>query len=317
MEYIINCIGLLLLCSFGLWKGTNLIVNCIKYIGASHKFMFALLSTTLVGLITTLPESAIAVIASVGGSPIIAVSSLVGTNLFLLVIALGVCALVRPISLNTFTIKRLLPILVLVSISVVCIFIDDIFSYFEGFLLVIVCGLFIIFSIQINLKWYSVCLFKGRRTDISICRGRMLATLLFSSLGFMLIIASSIGLIGVSLDIIHNCNLSDSNLGISLIGFCLAIPELLLAFVALKEEHFDNVLCNIFGSCIFNFTIGLACCALCGGAYSNDTVLWYIAIFLALSIYLWGISLFKGSLTRVPAAVLLSSYAFFILILFI
>ena len=69
-----------------------------------------IIGLTIVAMGTSLPETAVSVSASLAGNNELAVSNVIGSNIFNLMVVIGVCAMIAAVSVAKETIKRDIPL---------------------------------------------------------------------------------------------------------------------------------------------------------------------------------------------------------------
>lgn len=244
----------LLYLAFGLGL---LIYAADKFVlGAASTAKHMGVSTMLVGLIivgfgTSAPEMVVSAIASFKGNSGLALGNAVGSNITNIALVLGVGLLIVPMSIKSQTVKREMPILLLVSLLVFFLLIDLTLSFSDGVILII--GMFVVtgFLLYIGIKTdkdeFSDELEAEFDLDISIKRA-----MIYLLMGIiMLPVASQVMVIGAT-DIATHFGVSDMVIGLTIVALGTSLPELAATISsALKKEH-DLAIGNIVGSNIFN-----------------------------------------------------------------
>jgi Ca2+/Na+ antiporter len=101
-----------------------------------------LIGLTVVAFATSAPEILVSIVASVQGEPTLAFGNAIGSNIVNIGLVLGVTALIRPIKLESATLRREMPALLAVSLLTVSLFLDQYLSRIDG--LVMLTGLVIV-----------------------------------------------------------------------------------------------------------------------------------------------------------------------------
>ena len=105
MEIILNV--LLLAAGFvALIKGADFFVDGSSSLARTFHVSGVIIGLTIVAMGTSAPELAVSTSAAIKGSNEIALSNVVGSNIFNLLAVLGVCALIRPIPIDKTIVKR-------------------------------------------------------------------------------------------------------------------------------------------------------------------------------------------------------------------
>ncbi len=241
-----------------------LILGLVMLIYAADKFVLGAastakhmgVSTMLVGLIivgfgTSAPEMVVSAIASFKGNSGLALGNAVGSNITNIALVLGVGLLIVPMSIKSQTIKREMPILLLVSLLVLFLLIDLWLTFVDGLVLIIgmfvVTGFLLFIGIKTEKDEFSDEL--EAEFDLDISLNKAIIFLVFGIV--MLPVASQLMVNGAS-DIAVHFGVSDMVIGLTIVALGTSLPELAATVAsAMKKEH-DLAIGNIVGSNMFN-----------------------------------------------------------------
>ena len=115
MENLVNSSPLILVLVFlvigfvFLMKGADFFVEGSSSIAKRLKVPPIIIGLTIVAMGTSLPETAVSVTASLVNNNELAVSNVVGSNIFNLMVVVGVCSILTPILVQKETIRRDIP----------------------------------------------------------------------------------------------------------------------------------------------------------------------------------------------------------------
>ena len=116
MNIVLNI--LLLIVGFvGLIKGADFFVDGSSALARVFKVPGVIIGLTIVAMGTSAPELAVSTSAAIQGANEIALSNVVGSNIFNLLGVLGVCALICPIPVEKSIIKRDFPFSILITVG--------------------------------------------------------------------------------------------------------------------------------------------------------------------------------------------------------
>lgn len=104
MTYVMLILGFVLL-----FKGADFFVEGSSAVARKLHIPAMVIGMTIVAMGTSLPECAVSVTASIAGSNELAVSNVVGSNIFNLMVVCGACALWTPMAVSQSTLKQELP----------------------------------------------------------------------------------------------------------------------------------------------------------------------------------------------------------------
>ena len=102
---IILVIGFVLLL-----KGADYFVEGSSSVARQLRIPSMIIGMTIVAMGTSLPECAVSVTASLTGNNTLAVSNVVGSNIFNLMVVCGACALFAPLTIEKDTLKKEFPL---------------------------------------------------------------------------------------------------------------------------------------------------------------------------------------------------------------
>ena len=115
MEMVLNIV--LLIAGFvALIKGADIFVDGSSSLAAIFKVPSVIIGLTIVAMGTSAPELAVSTSAAIKGSNEIALSNVVGSNIFNLLMVLGVCAVIMPVPIDNIIKKRDFPINIAITI---------------------------------------------------------------------------------------------------------------------------------------------------------------------------------------------------------
>ena len=121
MDYILLIIGFVLLI-----KGADYFVDGSSSVARLLKVPTIVIGLTVVAFGTSMPEFSVSVTAAMRGDNDLAVSNVLGSNIFNLLVVLGCCALVNPVQAKWSLLKKEFPFSIFVT--VILLLLDSDFS---------------------------------------------------------------------------------------------------------------------------------------------------------------------------------------------
>ena len=109
MEYILLVVGFVLLV-----KGADFFVEGSSSVAKLLRVPSVIIGLTIVAFGTSAPEMAVSISASIAGSNDIAVGNVIGSNIFNILLILGVAAVISPV---TFIFENMIDIVLLTGMS--------------------------------------------------------------------------------------------------------------------------------------------------------------------------------------------------------
>lgn len=236
---IIGLAGLIIGAELLVRKG-SLLAKCLGI----HPFFVGVI---LLGMGTSAPEWAVSTISSIKGLPNLAVSNVFGSNIFNILLVLGLI-LFRPLSqLNINLIKKDILFLFFSGFALIPLMFNYFLSRWDAFVLTIIFLAYIAFSSLSAQKQKASLEVSSHQIKIFFPK-----EILFIILGFVLLIGGShFTVIGASY-LGQKIGMSERLIGILIVSVGTSLPELFASITALLKEQKDMAIGNIIGSNIFN-----------------------------------------------------------------
>ncbi len=234
-------------------KGADLFVEGASDLATKLKIPAMIIGLTIVALGTSAPEAAVSVTSALTGSNAIAVSNVVGSNVFNTLVVIGATALMVNLNVTKDTLKQDYPILLGSSLLLLLfIYTNSQISRIEGIILLILIISYIIFLI-----------FKARKESKDMPVGTTHLTP--ARIGLYIII----GIIGIGLggnfvvesskEIALSLGMSETLVGLTIVSIGTSLPELITSLTAAYNNKTDIAIGKAICSNIFNvlFILGL------------------------------------------------------------
>lgn len=271
-----------------------------------------LIGLTIVAFATSAPEILVSVVAALQKEPGLAFGNAIGSNIVNIGLVLGLTALIRPIALESATLRREMPALLAVSLLTVSLFLDTYLSRIDGF--VMLTGLVIVMIWLARLGVRSAANdpiamdYEAEiPTDVSMV---MAVVWLIIGLGTLLIGAEL--LVDGSIGIAKRMGISEVVIGITIVAFGTSLPELAVSLASALKGEYGLAIGNIVGSNIFNLlaVIGIAA-AIHPSALAPSVLSLHIFVMVAFTLVLFAMTYDydgKSRLSRTEGLALLTAY---------
>ncbi|CAI3787164.1 hypothetical protein AHFPHNDE_00820 [Pseudomonas sp. MM227] len=231
--------GLLLLIA-----GAECLVRGAVRLAAALKIRPLVVGLGVVALGSSVPQLAVSLQATFVGTPDIAVGSLVGSNIFSLLVTLGLSALIIPLRVSRQLLRLDIPLLIAASALVFGLALNEQLGRLEGgVLLLALVG-------YLGVLWRQsrhpgrVATAQGTAPWLK-CLGMMLG-------GLLLLGAGSHWLLEAALELATDFGLSDRVIGLTIVAVGTSLPELATSLVAAFRGHREIAVGNVIGSNLFN-----------------------------------------------------------------
>lgn len=245
-------------------KGADAFVEGSSSIAKRFKVPSLIIGMTIVAMGTSLPETAVSVTASITGNNELAVSNAVGSNIFNLMIVIGVCAILTPVAVQASTLKKDFPFSVICAILLLGLGLWGMtLGHVEGAVLIVVFAGFIIYMIRSAKKSRVVnsdleveeSEFAQEAEEIPVMS--VPKSLIYIVAGGIAIALGSDWVVNGASTIAAKIGISQTLIGLTVVAFGTSLPELVTSIVAAKKNEVDMALGNAIGSNIFNILMVL------------------------------------------------------------
>ena len=234
-------------------KGADFFVEGSSDLANKLKIPSMIIGLTIVAFGTSAPEAAVSIASALTGSNAIAVSNIIGSNIFNMLVVVGATAVLYKISIEEESLKIDFPLL-LVSCVLLLIFIitGNQISRIEG----------IIFLVII-ISYISWLIIKARKDkqNMAVEQSKLSSTIIGIYIlgGLIAIVVGGDLVVNSAKDIALGLGMSETLVGLTIVSIGTSLPELITSITAALNKKQDIALGNAIGSSIFNilFILGL------------------------------------------------------------
>ena len=247
-------------------KGAGFFVEGSSSVAKRLHVPSIIIGLTIVAMGTSLPETAVSVSAALTGNNELAVSNVVGSNIFNLMVVIGVCAMIATVNVAKETIKRDIPfslvcagLLLLLGIAGFGDKAGMTLGHLDGVLFLGAFAGYIFYMIKIALKASK----EGKQVEVEGGYAEEIR-LISVPLSILFILGGAVAIaIGgdVTVDaasrIASDLGMSQTLIGLTIVSIGTSLPELVTSIVAARKNEVDMALGNAIGSNIFNILMVL------------------------------------------------------------
>ena len=247
MEYILLIVGFVLLI-----KGADLFVDGASSVAAKLKVPSLIIGLTVVSIGTSLPEAAVSVSASLSGNNSISLGNVIGSNIFNLLMVVGVSSAILPIVTDRDMLKRDMPINIGVTVLLGILLFDGNLSRLEALFLLLLLVAYMFLLIRSALK---------NRVEAEETKVLSWAkSIVFIVLGVAAIIGGGQLVVNSAKTIAMALGMSETLVGLTVVAIGTSLPELVTSVVAARKGDSGIAMGNVIGSNLFNilFILGMA-----------------------------------------------------------
>lgn len=233
---------------------------------------------TIVAFGTSMPELCVSMASAVSGTSDMAVGNVVGSNIFNVLLVVGVCAAIHPMSVEMSTIRRDLPFAFIATLLLIFFLSDGTMSRWEGLLMVALFSLYVwymlrsvrhVAGISPEASGNTVKADDSRtgqtenRVNADVRDGKLRRTVkrlracspLLIVLGLAELVFGADVFVGAATRLAQSMGISEAVIGITILGAGTSLPELATSVVAACKGSTSMALGNVIGSCLFNIML--------------------------------------------------------------
>ncbi len=254
---------------FGLIKGADLFVDGSGALARYFKVPGVIIGLTIVAMGTSAPELAVSTSAALKGANEIAVSNVVGSNTFNLLMVLGICALINPLPIDKNILKRDFPISICLTALTFGFIGYPIFKRgtIEGLSMSdnvsMITRTFSIILLVIFVSYILMLVLTARKDgsdDDEIKTFTLRRCFALILVGMILIIAGGQFVVISAKYLAAAFGMSETLIGLTVVALGTSLPELVTSIVASRKNENGLAVGNVIGSNIFNilFIMGVS-----------------------------------------------------------
>ena len=301
-------------------KGADLFVDGSASLARIFRVPAMIVGLTIVAMGTSAPELAVSTVAAIEGSNEIAVSNVVGSNIFNILMVLGVCAIVRPVPVDARVLRKDFTV---VTVPTVIVFLlMGGWRLFGGELLhadmkavagtvtrPVALGLLAVFAGYIWLLTRQAK--KSRREEedtfgSKLSKGKCAALIL---IGAAMIVAGGQAVVYSAKEIARALGMTETLIGLTVVSVGTSLPELVTSLVAAKKQETELAVGNVIGSNIFNMLMILGVSAAIHPVTVNVASVWDLLILLVITGVTWLFALAGKRISRAEGVLMVLAYA--------
>ena len=265
-------------------KGADVFVDSASGVAKKLGVSPMVIGLTIVAFGTSLPELAVSVTAALSGSNEIAVGNVTGSNIFNLLVVAGVSAIIAPLTIDRFLIKRDWPASILAAalLGVFLLFGNNI-SRLEAVILLVIFAIMLFLQLR-NAKSAE----EARQTDDR--KPILLAVLLVLGIAGI-ILGGEFAVEGAS-GLARAIGWSESLIGLTIVAIGTSLPELVTSIVAARRGENEIAMGNVIGSNLFNILCILGISAFLSPITVAPTAVIDAAFLVVVSVVFWLVARF-------------------------
>ncbi len=246
MVYVLLVVGFICLI-----KGADFFVEGSASLAKKFRVPSLIIGLTIVAMGTSAPECAVSISAAVRGSNGMAISNIIGSNMFNLLMVCGCCAVVLPLTVKASSLKKEFPFSIIITALLLGLgSVGMLVGRLDGIILLV---LFVLFL------WNMIAAAKRSREAVqeeeAVPEFSWWKCLISIVGGIAAIVLGGQLVVNSAEKIASNFGLSDTLIGLTVCAIGTSLPELVTSIVAAKKGEADMAIGNVIGSNIFNILL--------------------------------------------------------------
>jgi cation:H+ antiporter len=300
-----------------LMAGAEGLVRGASRLAAALGISPLVIGLTVVAFGTSAPELAVSVQSAYRGTMDVAVGNVIGSNIFNILLILGVSAVITPLIVNSQLLRLDVPLMILVSFIFYYMALDGVVSRLDGLLL---------FGGLLLYIWWSIRKSRQEQQEVKEEYAEeysqkdsgvvgYIKNITFVVVGLAMLVVGSDWLVEGATSLARLFNVSDLIIGLTIVALGTSLPELATSIVAAIRKERDIAVGNVVGSNFFNImaVIGLSGLVAPAGVQVSAAALQLdIPVMLFVSVLAFPILFIDGRISRWEGALMLVLLAAYI-----
>lgn len=272
-------------------KGADFFVEGASSIAKRMHIPTIVIGLTIVAFGTSAPELAVSLSAAIKGSNDIAIGNVVGSNIFNLLVVIGVSAMISPLTVKRSMIKKDYPLSIFAAVLLGVLCLDSVLFHakettlgrMDGVILLVCFVFFMYITVREGLRGRKDA--KKEHEDevenMSFPIGKSIVLLVVGLAGIAF--GGDLSVEGAK-EIARAFGLSEALTGLTIVAIGTSLPELVTSIVAAKKGESDIALGNVVGSNLFNIFFILGCSATILPMHVSGTYIYDIGLLIIVSV---------------------------------
>lgn len=277
---------------------TNGAVGLATKLGISQ----IVIGLTIVAIGTSMPEFFVSIVSAIKGTPDLAVGNIVGSNIFNVLLIVGVAATVAPIAIQRATVRRDIPIAIVASIMLTFMMFDDNISRIDALIL---------FAAFIAFIWITQRNSKNDANEKDASTEKVIPTwksVLFIIFGLVGLVLGSNIFVDNASSLAHGWGISDAVIGLTIVAGGTSLPELATSAVAARKGDSGIAIGNVLGSNVFNILMILGLTGIISPMHIQNITYIDMAVMVISMALFWLFSFTKLRVERWEGCVLIACF---------
>lgn len=300
-------------------KGADFFVEGSASVARTLKVPGVIIGLTIVAMGTSAPELAVSVSAGLSGSNAIAVSNVVGSNIFNLLAVLGICAILKPLPVEKGIQRRDFPLSLIATLFVFLLAGNLVLSGrcpdihnmsapagtlfgWNGLVLIVCFAAYLFLTIYVAKKNRDTG--EEEQEPLPIWKSA-----LFIAGGLVAIIIGGQLVVNSARALALSFGMSETLVGLTIVAIGTSLPELVTSIVASAKGQNGMAIGNVVGSNIFNLLLILGVSSMIHPIQIGVDSFLDLGILLGVSLISYGFVCSGKKVNRIEGGIMIALYA--------
>lgn len=298
--------------------GAELLVRGASQMASRLGISPLIIGLTVVAFGTSSPELAVSIKSALSGQADIALGNVIGSNIFNVLFILGLSALIIPLKVSRQLIRFDVPLMILLSASVLLFAWDRNISQLDGGLLAVGLVCYVAYAIYTSIKDKKSGEPNQAMSSADPESGKnerdksgWTKNILFAVGGLILLVLGSRWLVNGAVSFAAYLGISEVIVGLTIVAAGTSLPEVVTSLIAALRGERDIAVGNVVGSNIFNImgVLGMASIFSPAGMEVSEGIFHFdIPIMIAVAFACLPIFFTGGTINRWEGALLMGYY---------
>ena len=235
-------------------KGADLFVDAASSLAENFHVSKMLIALTIVAFGTSAPEFAVSVKSMISGSGDIVLGNVIGSNILNILLILGIASTIHSLIVKSTTVKKELPITLLITTLFAVLLSDKLISGREN-MLTRSDGVIIILFFFVFIYYLFTVMRNKEKNDETKPQFSIVLSIVFTIMGIICLVLGSTAVVDSASNIAKILGVSERMISLTVIALGTSLPELVTSVVATRKKEYDIAIGNVVGSNIFNIGI--------------------------------------------------------------
>ncbi|MFN8400583.1 MAG: calcium/sodium antiporter [Anaerolineales bacterium] len=299
--------------------GADLLVRGASRLAAAFGVAPLVIGLTIVAIGTASPEIAVSLQAAAAGQGDLTLGNVLGSNIFNILVILGVTAIVAPITIAEQLIRKDAPIVLGISLLTFVLAFDGKLSWQDGAMLLIGLIAYMSFAIRqsqleskkVQKEYAEEFAPKEKKTTLNNS-----VNLIFILIGLALLVLGSNWLVESATQIAKSLGVSELVIGLTIVAVGTSLPEVATSVMAALKGESDIAVGNAIGSNIFNLlgVLGIGAVAAPDGIAVTSRVLQFdLPVMIFVALVTLPVFYIDSRISRFEGSLLMSYYIIYVI----